>query len=117
MKSGTSASGKGCSLRTVIPCSEVDRELSGDLPIAATSCLLDQRSYIITNHYGKYAVEGLRNVSWTIKCIDIQENQGAGACVIFNSKVVVFKLNGLFNILIRHGAYISRMCATWLPLQ
>lgn len=61
--------------------SKADRELSGDfannrgkLPMPISG------AYIITSHYGQYAVEGLRNVKLDNKGIDIQENQGAGAC-------------------------------------
>lgn len=68
-------------------------------------------SYIIVSHYGQYAVEGLKNVKLDNKGIDIQGKQGAQARAIFNGKVAaVFKLNGLFNILVRHGAYISVYC-------
>ena len=92
--------------------SKADRELSGDfannrgkLPMPISG------AYIITSHYGQYAVEGLRNVKLDNKGIDIQGKPGAQARAIFNGKVAaVFKLNGLFNILIRHGAYISVYC-------
>lgn len=92
--------------------SKTDRELSGNfaanqgkLPMPITG------AYIITSHYGQYAVEGLRNVKLDNKGIDIQGKPGAQARAIFNGKVAaVFKLNGLFNILIRHGAYISVYC-------
>ncbi len=67
--------------------------------------------YIITSHYGQYNVAGLRNVKLDNKGIDIQGKPGAEARAIFNGKVAaVFKLNGLFNVLIRHGAYISVYC-------
>ncbi|MBQ8673246.1 MAG: peptidoglycan DD-metalloendopeptidase family protein [Bacteroides sp.] len=92
--------------------SKADRELSSDfasnrgkLPMPISG------AYIITSHYGQYAVEGLRNVKLDNKGIDIQGKPGAKARAIFNGKVAaVFKLNGLFNILIRHGAYISVYC-------
>lgn len=92
--------------------SKADRELSGSfvnnrgkLPMPITG------AYIITSHYGQYAVEGLRNVKLDNKGIDIQGKPGAQARAIFNGKVAaVFKLNGLFNILIRHGNYISVYC-------
>lgn len=92
--------------------SRTDRELSsnfdanrGRLPMPITG------PYIITSHYGEYAVEGLRNVKLDNKGIDIQGKPGAQACAVFNGKVAaVFKLNGLFNILIRHGSYISVYC-------
>lgn len=56
--------------------SKADRELSGDfannrgkLPMPISG------AYIITSHYGQYAVEGLRNVKLDNKGIDIQENR------------------------------------------
>lgn len=77
----------------------------GKLPMPITG------SYLITSRYGQYSVEGLRNVKLDNKGIDIQGQPGAKARAIFNGKVAaVFKLNGLFNILIRHGAYISVYC-------
>lgn len=92
--------------------SKADRELSGSfannrgkLPMPITG------AYIITSHYGQYSVEGLRNVKLDNKGIDIQGKPGAQARAIFNGKVAaVFKLNGLFNILVRHGNYISVYC-------
>lgn len=62
--------------------SKADRELSGDfannrgkLPMPISG------AYIITSHYGQYAVEGLRNVKLDNKGIDIQGKTGsAGAC-------------------------------------
>ena len=55
-------------------------------------------AYIITSHYGQYAVEGLRNVKLDNKGIDIQGRPGAQARAIFNGKVAaVFKLNGLLQ--------------------
>ena len=92
--------------------SREDRELSGNfannrgrLPMPISG------SYIITSHYGEYAVEGLRNVKLDNKDIDIQGRPGAQARAIFDGKVAaVFQLNGLFNVLIRHGNYISVYC-------
>ncbi|MDR0962095.1 MAG: peptidoglycan DD-metalloendopeptidase family protein [Mediterranea sp.] len=92
--------------------SKADRELSGNftgnrgkLPMPITG------AYIITSRYGQYSVEGLRNVKLDNKGIDIQGRPGSQARAIFNGKVAaVFKLNGLFNILIRHGNYISVYC-------
>ena len=67
--------------------------------------------YLITSHFGQYTVEGLRNVKLDNKGIDIQGQPGAQARAIFGGKVAaVFQLNGLFNILVRHGAYISVYC-------
>ncbi len=92
--------------------SKADRELSssfinnrGKLPMPVSG------AYIITSHYGEYAVEGLRNVKLDNKGIDIQGKPGAQARAIFDGKVAaVFQLNGLFNILVRHGNYISVYC-------
>lgn len=92
--------------------SKADRELSGNfvnnrgrLPMPISG------PYIITSHYGQYNVEGLRNVKLDNKGIDIQGQPGAQARAIFDGKVAaVFQLNGLFNILIRHGNYISVYC-------
>lgn len=92
--------------------SKADRELSGSfatnrgrLPVPITG------AYLITSHYGQYTVEGLRNVKLDNKGIDIQGKPGAQARAIFDGKVAaVFQLNGLFNILIRHGNYISVYC-------
>lgn len=92
--------------------SKADRELSGNfvanrgrLPMPISG------PYIITSHYGQYNVEGLRNVKLDNKGIDIQGKPGAQARAIFNGKVAaVFQLNGLFNVLIRHGSYISVYC-------
>lgn len=92
--------------------SSADRELSGTfvnnkgrLPMPVTG------PYIITSHYGQYDVAGLRNVTLDNKGIDIQAKPGAQARAVFNGKVAaVFQLNGLFNILIRHGSYISVYC-------
>lgn len=91
---------------------KADRELSGSfasnrgkLPAPVTG------PYIITSHYGEYTVPGLRGVKLDNKGIDIQAKPGAQARAVFNGKVAaVFQLNGLFNILVRHGAYISVYC-------
>lgn len=91
---------------------KADRELSGSfagnkgrLPMPITG------PYMITSHYGQYAVAGLRNVKLDNKGIDIQGKPGAQARAVFDGRVAaVFKLNGLFNVLVRHGAYISVYC-------
>lgn len=91
---------------------KADRELSGNfaanrgkLPMPISG------AYIITSHYGQYSVAGLRNVKLDNKGIDIQGKPGAQARAIFDGKVAaVFQLNGLFNVLIRHGNYISVYC-------
>jgi septal ring factor EnvC (AmiA/AmiB activator) len=93
--------------------SKADRELStnfasnrGKLPMPITT------SYIIVSHYGQYNVAGLRHVTLDNKGIDIQGKPGAQARAIFNGKVAaVFQLNGLFNVLVRHGSYIAVYCS------
>lgn len=92
--------------------SKADRELSGNfvnnrgkLPIPVTG------SYIIVNRYGQYNVQGLRNVTLDNKGIDIQARPGAQARAIFDGEVTaVFQVSGLFNVLVRHGNYISVYC-------
>jgi len=116
-KTDKSATASGASKTKAAPLetytmSKADRELSGDFANnRGKSPMPISGAYIITSHYGQYAVEGLRNVKLDNKGIDIQGRPGAQARAIFNGKVAaVFKLNGLFNILIRHGAYISVYC-------
>ena len=106
------ASATPASKPEVYSMSKADRELStdfaanrGKLPMPITT------SYIIVSRYGQYNVAGLRNVTLDNKGIDIQGKPGAQACAIFNGKVAaVFQLNGLFNVLVRHGSYISVYC-------
>ena len=89
-----------------------DRKLSGTfernkgrLPIPVTG------PYLIVGHYGQYQVEGLRNVRLDNKGIDIKAKQGAMARTIFDGEVTaVFQYNGLANVLVRHGSYISVYC-------
>lgn len=91
---------------------KADRELSGNftnnrgkLPVPVTG------TYIIVNKYGQYNVEGLRNVTLDNKGIDIQARPGAQARAIFDGEVTaVFQVSGLFNVLVRHGNYISVYC-------
>lgn len=89
-----------------------DRRLSGvfeqnkgKLPIPITG------AYMIVGHYGQYQVNGLRNVRLDNKGVDIRGKQGAQARAIFNGEVsAIFQYNGLSNVLIRHGSYISVYC-------
>ena len=89
-----------------------DRQLSGSfernrgiLPIPVTG------PYVIVSHYGQYAVDGLRNVKLDNKGIDIKGKPGAKARAIFDGEVsAIFQYNGLNNILVRHGNYISVYC-------
>lgn len=110
-KTGTAAKPKSEPL-DAFTMSKADRELSGSfvanrgkLPMPISG------PYIITSRYGQYSVEGPRNVKLDNKGIDIQGKPGAQARAIFDGKVAaVFQLNGLFNVLIRHGNYISVYC-------
>ena len=89
-----------------------DRQLSGSfernrgiLPVPITG------PYVIVSHYGQYAVDGLRNVKLDNKGIDIKGKPGAQARAVFNGEVsAIFQYNGLNNILVRHGNYISVYC-------
>lgn len=89
-----------------------DRKLSGTfernkgrLPIPVTG------PYVIVGRYGQYQVEGLRNVRLDNKGIDIKAKPGAMARTIYDGEVTaVFQYNGLANVLVRHGSYISVYC-------
>ena len=87
-----------------------DRSLSGSfeknkgiLPMPITG------PYVIVGRYGQYAVT--KNVRLDNKGIDIRGKAGAKARAIFDGEVsAVFKYNGLNNVLVRHGNYISVYC-------
>ena len=89
-----------------------DRRLSGTfeqnkgkLPVPITG------AYVIVGHYGQYQVSGLRNVRLDNKGIDIKGKKGAMARAVFNGEVsAIFQYNGLANVLVRHGNYISVYC-------
>jgi len=77
----------------------------GILPVPVTG------PYVIVSHYGQYGVDGLKNVVLDNKGIDIKGQRGAKARAIFDGEVsAVFQYNGLSNVLIRHGQYISVYC-------
>ena len=87
-----------------------DRQLSGSfeknrgiLPMPITG------PYVIVGRYGQYAVT--KHVRLDNKGIDIRGKEGAKARAIFDGEVsAIFKYNGLSNVLIRHGNYISVYC-------
>lgn len=87
-----------------------DRKLSGSfeknrgiLPMPITG------PYVIVGRYGQYAVT--KNVRLDNKGIDIRGKAGAKARAIFDGEVsAIFKYNGLNNVLVRHGNYISVYC-------
>ena len=65
--------------------------------------------YVIVGRYGQYAVT--KNVRLDNKGIDIRGKAGAKARAIFDGEVsAIFKYNGLNNVLVRHGNYISVYC-------
>ena len=65
--------------------------------------------YVIVGRFGQYAVT--KNVRLDNKGIDIKGMEGAKARAIFDGEVsAIFKYNGLNNVLIRHGNYISVYC-------
>ena len=77
----------------------------GRLPMPITG------SYIITAHYGSYNMEGLHNVQLSNKGINVTGHPGAAARCIFPGVVsYVFSLGGMYNVLVRHGSYISVYC-------
>ena len=87
-----------------------DRQLSGAfesnkgrLPMPITG------PYVIVGRYGQYAVT--KNVRLDNKGIDIRGKEGAKARAVFDGEVsAIFKYNGLSNVLVRHGNYISVYC-------
>lgn len=77
----------------------------GRLPMPITG------SYTITSHYGSYKVKGLKNVTLDNKGINLTGRKGAKARCIFNGKVTaIFRLDGLYNVIVRHGSYLSVYC-------
>ena len=86
-------------------CQAIFERNRGILPMPVTG------PYVIVSHYGQYAVDGLRNVKLDNKGIDIKGKPGAKARAIFDGEVsAIFQYNGLNNILVRHGNYISVYC-------
>lgn len=114
----TSASAKKETVKTSVEKLEAykvdseDRRLSsnfeknkGILPVPITG------PYVVVGHYGQYQVKGLRNVKLDNKGMDIKGKSGANARAIFDGEVsAVFQYNGLTNVLVRHGSYISVYC-------
>ena len=85
--------------------SSVFEENKGKLPIPVSG------AYVIVGHYGQYQVQGLKNVRLDNKGIDIKGKSGAVARCVFDGEVsAIFQYNGLSNVLVRHGSYISVYC-------
>ena len=92
--------------------SSVDRMLSGGfeanrgrLPMPISG------GYRIVSHFGQYNVQGLKGVRLDNKGINIQGKPGCVARSIYDGEVsAVFGYGGMWNVLVRHGAYISVYC-------
>ena len=92
--------------------SSVDRMLSGGfeanrgrLPMPISG------GYRIVSHFGQYNVQGLKGVTLDNKGINIQGRPGCVARSIYDGEVsAVFGYGGMWNVLVRHGAYISVYC-------
>ena len=88
---------------------KADRALAADfasnkgrLPIPVSG------PYLITSHFGQYNVAGLKNVKLDNKGITLQAKPGAKARSVFNGVVTaIFPNNGLFNVIVRHGEYMT----------
>ena len=77
----------------------------GRLPVPITG------SYMISGHFGTYNVPGLKNVRLDNKGTNFVGQKGARARAIFDGEVTaVFQYSGTYNVLIRHGSYISVYC-------
>lgn len=117
---GKASSGKGKAHRNEEPASapkftaadNADRALSnsfagnkGRLPMPITG------SYAITTHYGQYNVEGLRGVQLDSKGINITGHPGAQARAVYKGEVTaIFTYGGMYNVIVRHGSYMSVYC-------
>lgn len=92
--------------------STVDRMLNGGfeanrgrLPMPISG------SYKVVSHFGQYNVQGLKGVTLDNKGINIQGHPGCVARSIYDGEVsAVFGYGGMWNVLVRHGAYISVYC-------
>lgn len=77
----------------------------GRLPVPITG------NYMISGHFGTYNVPGLKNVRLDNKGTNYVGQKGARARAIFDGEVTaVFQYSGTYNVLIRHGSYISVYC-------
>lgn len=92
--------------------STVDRMLSGGfeanrgrLPMPITG------TFKIVSHFGQYNVQGLSGVTLDNKGINLLGKPGCMARSIYDGEVsAVFGYGGMWNVLVRHGAYISVYC-------
>lgn len=115
-KDKTAAPAAAASGRTATPdfrsADAADRALStnfaanrGRLPVPITG------PYSLTARYGQNRVEGLSGVQLDNKGINLTGRPGAEARSIFDGEVTaVFTLGGMYNVIVRHGSYISVYC-------
>ncbi len=88
--------------RTLTSSFEANR---GRLPMPITG------GYSITRHYGSYNVAGLNGVQLDSKGINITSQPGAQARAVFRGEVTaIFTYGGLYNVIVRHGSYMSVYC-------
>lgn len=77
----------------------------GRLPMPITG------GYAITRHYGSYNVSGLTGVQLDSKGINITGHSGAQARAVYAGEVTaIFAYGGMYNIIVRHGSYMSVYC-------
>lgn len=77
----------------------------GRLPMPITG------GYAITRHYGSYNVAGLKGVQLDSKGINITGHAGAQARAVYAGEVTaIFAYGGMYNIIVRHGSYMSVYC-------
>lgn len=77
----------------------------GRLPMPITG------GYSITRHYGAYNVSGLSGVQLDSKGINITGAAGAQARAVFRGEVTaIFTYGGMYNVIVRHGSYMSVYC-------
>lgn len=77
----------------------------GRLPMPITG------GYAITRHYGSYNVAGLKGVQLDSKGINITGHSGAQARAVYAGEVTaIFAYGGMYNIIVRHGSYMSVYC-------
>lgn len=77
----------------------------GRLPMPITG------GYSITRHYGSYNVAGLKGVQLDSKGINITGHTGAQARAVYAGEVTaIFAYGGMYNVIVRHGSYMSVYC-------